>query len=176
MARFPTAAFCTITCQRHKHIIGGLEYHRLAEAVPNLVATKNSTTDYARTADLMLNCPEIQHFLLEGNFAMGCTLGECSLLCGLDVLFPRTTWKFFEAGLKKDLGELFRITQFFHEAIVKLFAHCPRTMINGSYDKTFIWLRDPGFSNRLLPPYLGLSEEESIICRRIFDEHYREIY
>ena len=173
---FPDSRFLHYNLQRTKRIIGGHEYHRLAEAVPNLVATKNSTTDYARTADLMLNCPELQHFLMEGNFAMGCTLGECSLLCDYDVLFPRTTWKFFEAGCKKDLGELFRITRFFHGVVPKLFAHCPRTMIDGSYDKTFIWLRDPGFSNRMLPPYLGLSEEESIVCRRVFDEHYREIY
>ena len=48
-------------------------------------------------------------------------------------------------------------------------------MIDGSYDKTFIWLRDPEFSNRLLPPYLGLSDEESRECRRVFDEHYRDI-
>ena len=48
-------------------------------------------------------------------------------------------------------------------------------MIDGSYDKTFIWLRDPEFSNRLLPPYLGLTEEESTECRKTFDELYRDI-
>ena len=106
---------------------------------------------------------------------MGCTLGECSLLCSYDVLFPKTTWKFFEAGQNKDLAELFRITQFFHEVDAKLFAHCTREMIDSSYDKTFIWLRDPRFSNRLLPPYLGLSEAESLECRKVFDQHYREI-
>ncbi len=173
--RFPDSRFLHYNLPRTKRIIRGGEYHRIAEQVPNLVATKNSSTDYARTADLLLKSPELQHFLLEGNFAMGCTLGECSLLCSFDALFPQTTWRYFEAGQKKDLSELFRITQFFHEAGKRLFAHCSREMIDGSYDKTFLWLRDPDFSNRILPPYLGLNEEESLQCRKIFDEHYRHI-
>lgn len=173
---FPDSRFLHYNLPRAKRILRGQEYHRITDEVPNLVATKNSSTDYARTADLLLNSPELQHFLLEGNFAMGCTLGECSLLCSYGVLFPKTTWKFFEAGQKKELVELFRITRFLHEVGKKLFAHCSRTMIDGSYDKTFIWLRSPDFSNRMLPPYFGLSEQESLQCRKVFDEHYRDIW
>jgi dihydrodipicolinate synthase/N-acetylneuraminate lyase len=172
---FPDSRFLHYNLPRTKRIIRGAEYRRIAQEVPNLVATKNSSTDYARTADLLLESPELQHFLLEGNFAMGCTLGECSLLCSYDTLFPKMTWKFFEAGKARNLAELFRITQFFHEFGTKIFAHCQREMIDGSYDKTFLWLRDPQFSNRLLPPYLGLSEDESATCRRIFEE-YLHIY
>ena len=173
--RFPDSRFLHYNLPRAKRIIRGAEYHRIAEAVPNLVATKNSSTDYARTADLMRNAPELQHFFLEGNFAMGCTFGECSLLCSYDVLFPKTTWEFFEAGVKRDLPELFRITRLLWEAGQDLFAHCRRDMIDGSFDKTFIWLRDPGFSNRVLPPYIGLSEEESRTCRDIYETRYRGI-
>ena len=60
--------------------------------VPNLVATKNSTSDYARVADLMKHAGDLQHFFLEGGFAFGSLLGECSLLCSYDALFPKTTW------------------------------------------------------------------------------------
>ncbi len=45
-------------------------------------------------------------------------------------------------------------------------------MIDGSFDKAFVWLRDPSISNRLLPPYIGLSEEESRVNREAFDAHY----
>lgn len=172
---FPDCRFLHYNLPRASRIIGGAEYHKITEVVPNLVATKNSSTDYARTADLLLNAPELQHFLLEGNYAMGCTLGECSLLCSYDVLFPRTVWKFYEAGLKRDIPELFRITKLFHEVGNKLFAHCERDMIDGSYDKTFIWLTDPRFSNRILPPYRGLTEEESQTCREIYEKHYKDI-
>jgi len=172
---FSDCRFLHYNLPRAKRILRGTEYHRIAGEVPNLVATKNSSTDYARTADLLMHAPELQHFLLEGNFAMGCTLGECSLLCSYDALFPQTTWKFFEAGVNRDLAELFRITHFLHVAGKRLFAHCQREMIDSSFDKTFVWLRDPSFSNRLLPPYLGLSEEESRVCREVFETHYQGV-
>jgi len=173
--RFPDSRFLHYNLPRAGRIIRGTEYHRIAEAVPNLVATKNSSTDYARTADLLTHSPELQHFLLEGNFAMGCTLAECSLLCSYGALFPRTSWRFFEAGQRRDLDELFEITARFHEVSNVLFAHCQREMIDGAYDKTFLWLLNPEFPNRLLPPYLGLSEEESLECRHVLEGRFADI-
>jgi len=173
--QFPDCRFLHYNLPRAKRIIRGAEYRRIADEVPNLVSTKNSTTEYSRTADLMTHVPDLQHFFLEGNFAMGCTLGECSLLCSYDVVFPKLTWKFFEAGKKKDLPELFRITEFLRRFENKLFAHCERDMIDGCYDKTFVWLRNPNFSNRMLPPYIGLSEEESTRCRELFESEYASV-
>ena len=172
---FPDCRFLHYNLPRAKRIIRGAEYHHIAAEVPNLVATKNSTSEYHRTADLLIHAPELQHFLLEGNFAMGCTVGECSLLCSYDVLYPKTTWKFFEAGINQDLPELFRITKLLRDTEEGLFAHCPRDMIDGSFDKTFIWLRHPEFSNRLLPPYIGLNDEESQVCRSVFEERFSHV-
>jgi dihydrodipicolinate synthase/N-acetylneuraminate lyase len=172
---FPDCRFLHYNLPRAKHIINGTQYRRIIDEVPNLVATKNSTTDYARTADLMLQAPELQHFFLEGSFAMGCTLGECSLLCSYDALFPKTTWQFYQAGLDRNLEELFRITDLFNQAGEALFAHCSRQMIDGSYDKTFLWLTDPQFSNRMLPPYLGLTEQESQQCKKVLESQLQNI-
>ncbi|MEO2046031.1 MAG: dihydrodipicolinate synthase family protein [Pirellulales bacterium] len=172
---FPDCRFLHYNLPRTKRVITGAEYRPIVDRVPNLVATKNSTTDYARTADLMTHVPELQHFFLEGSFAMGCTLGECSLLCSYSVLFPQTSWNFFEAGKRKDLAELFRITKIFRDVDQKLFVHCHRSMIDGSYDKTFIWLHNSKFSNRMLPPYIGLSEEESHFCRQVYEENYADM-
>ncbi len=158
-----------------KRFLTGKDYRRIADEVPNLVATKNSGSDYRATAALLIHAPDLQHFLLESNFAMGCTVGRCSLLCSYDALFPKTTARFFEAGVKKALPELFRITCLFYEFGEKLFAHCTRDMIDPSYDKTFAWLRNPRFSNRLLPPYVGLSAQESGICRQVYEEGYSHI-
>ena len=172
---FPDCRFLHYNLPRAKRIIRGAEYHRIAQEVPNLVATKNSSSDYARTADLLIHAPELQHFLLEGNFALGCTIGECSLLCSYDVLYPQTTWQFFEAGVRRDLPELFRIAKLVRDTDEALFAHCKRDMIDSSFDKTFVWLRHPEFSNRLLPPYIGLSEEESRICRAVYEEQFSHV-
>ena len=35
--------------------------------------------------------------------------------------------------------------------------------------------RTPSFSNRLLPPYIGLSDEESQTCREVFQTHFQDI-
>ncbi len=172
---FPDCRFLHYNLPRTKHIINGAEYRRIMDEVPNLVATKNSTSDYARVADLMKHSGGLQHFFLEGGFAFGSLLGECSLLCSYDALFPKMTWDFFEAGGKKDKDALFRIHIFLNEVGKVLFGHCKRSMIDGSYDKTFLWLRNPQFSNRMLPPYLGLTEEESAICRRQFEKHYAQV-
>ena len=172
---FPDCRFLHYNLPRTKHIINGREYRRIMDLVPNLVATKNSTSDYSRVADLMKHSGELQHFFLEGGYAFGSLLGECSLLCSYDALFPKTTWEFFEAGKKRDLATLFRIHILLNEVDKVLFGHCKRAMIDGSYDKTFLWLRNPRFSNRVLPPYLGLTEEESAVCRKQFEKHYAQI-
>ena len=82
---------------------------RIADACPNLVATKNSTGDYYRIADLMKHVPDLQHFFLEGGYAMGSLLGECSLLCSFGGIWPKATWAFFQAGQRKDLDTLWRL-------------------------------------------------------------------
>ncbi len=172
---FPDCRFLHYNLPRTKHIITGKEYRQIMTEVPNLVATKNSTSDYARVADLMEYSSDLQHFFLEGGYAFGSMLGECSLLCSYDALFPKTTWQFFEAGKKRDLETLFRIHKLLNGTVDILFGHCKRPMIDGSYDKTFLWLRNPRFSNRMLPPYIGLTEEESNVCRQQFEKHYADI-
>ena len=70
---------------------------------------------------------------------------------------------------------LLRLHVSLNAASKALFAHCTRTMIDGAYDKTLLWLRNPKFSNRILPPYLGFTDEELAACRRVFDKNYAQI-
>ena len=172
---FPDCRFLHYNLPRAKRIIRGAEYHRIAEEVPNLVATKNSSTDYARTADLMHNAPELRHFLLNLNFAIGCTFGDCGLLCSFGGLFPKTTWKFYQAALDNDIPELFRMTRFFWEFQGDVLAPFSRTMIDGSFDKMFLWLRDRSFPFRVLPPYIGATDEEARLCREVFESKYKDV-
>jgi hypothetical protein len=68
-----------------------------------------------------------------------------------------------------------RIAYLFDDASHKLFDHLKRSMIDPGYDKTMVHLCDPGFSNRLLPPYLGLNEEETDACRKINERDLKHI-
>ena len=172
---FPDCQFLHYNLPRTKHVITGQEYRKIMDENPNLVATKNSTSDYARVADLMKHAGELQHFFLEGGFAFGCLLGECSLLCSFEGLFPETTWDFFEAGKNRDLENLFRIHKILNEVDKVLFSHCVRGMIDGAYDKALAALKNAKFSPRLLPPYLGMTEEEFSFCRVQFLSHYSNL-
>jgi dihydrodipicolinate synthase/N-acetylneuraminate lyase len=171
--RFPDCRFLHYNLPRTKHIINGREYRRIMDEVPNLVATKNSTGDYYRIADLMKHAGELQHFLLEGGYAMGCMLGECSLLCSYDALFPKTSWEFFEAGRRGDLATLWRLHVLIND--VDLFSHLARPMIDGCYDKTLLWLSNSKYPTRMLPPYIGLTPEELATCRKLYEEKYAHI-
>jgi len=172
---YPDARFLHYNLPRAGRIIRGPEYRRIADNVPNLVATKNSTSDYTRTADLIKHAPDLQHFLLEINYAMGCTVGPCSLLCSFASLYPKTSWRYFEAGLKGDFVEAFRICELFRQACDALAGKAARAMIDGAYDKTFVWLRDPTFPTRLLPPYFGMSRDDLDAVRREFDTNWSHI-
>lgn len=170
---FPDCRFLHYNLPRTKYIIAGREYRRIMDEVPNLVATKNSTADYLRIADLMKHASELQHFFLEIGYAMGCMLGECSLLCSYDALFPKTSWEFYEAGKRRDVENLWRLHILLND--VDLFGGLKREMIDGSYDKTLLWLRHPKYPTRLLPPYIGLSAEDLTAVRKRFDELYSHI-
>ncbi len=104
MALFPTASFSITTFPRTKRVVTGREYRRIADAVPNLVATKNSTSDFARVADLMTHAPDLQHVFVENAFAMGCLFGECSLLPSYGLLFPKLAHRHFEDGPRAPNG------------------------------------------------------------------------
>jgi dihydrodipicolinate synthase/N-acetylneuraminate lyase len=172
---FPDCRFLHYNVPRAKRILTGSDYRRVCDQVPNLVATKISTHDYARIKDVMTHAPDLQHFFLENSFALGCTMGECSLLCSFGGLCPRTTQRLFEAGQRRDLDELFRITELFNKASGKLFGHLQRTIIDGAFDKTVVQLLDPEFSNRILPPYLGFTEEETRICQEAYEREVKHI-
>ncbi|MDB6094860.1 MAG: hypothetical protein JWM32_2422 [Verrucomicrobia bacterium] len=170
--KFPDCRFLHYNLPRAKHIVTGAEYARLAKASSNLVATKNSTSDYRRVAELMTNAPTLQHFLTESSYAFGCMLGECSLLCSFGSLFPETTKEFYRAGCERDHEVLRRTHVFLNQVEGILFGHCARDMIDGSYDKALVWLRHPQFPYRVLPPYLGLDASEAKQCRAAYRKHF----
>jgi len=172
---FPDAKFLHYNLPRAKRIITGREYRRIADAVPNLVATKNSTSDYARIADLMTHVPDLQHCFLESSFAFGCLWGECSLLCSVGSLFPKLTHQFFALGKNRQLSDLMEMHKTINQIIISLIDHIAEKHIDGAYDKMFVWLRDPTFPRRLLPPYRTLSEEDAQFARNVFESRFKHL-
>jgi dihydrodipicolinate synthase/N-acetylneuraminate lyase len=158
--RFSDCEFLHYNLMRTGRIITGAEYGRLATEHPNLVATKNSTTDESRLQSLMRDAPQLQHFITEGGFAMAAKMGECGFLISIASIHLALGQCYFRAGHERDFGtlktmadDLDRITADFKEVVAG------SVHMDGAFDKMFCRVHDPAYPLRLLPPYASISEE-----------------
>ena len=173
---FPDAQFLHYNLPRAKRVLNGADYRRVADAVPNLAATKNTGGGAQRAADLMRHVPDIQHFFGEDNFMAGCLYGECSLLASFGPLVPRKTWEYFEAGRTGQLDVLLRLHHGFLELLADLFSELlKQERIDGAYDKLIVRLAGlEQMPLRMLSPYQGFGEEEYQACKRILEQKYAD--
>jgi dihydrodipicolinate synthase/N-acetylneuraminate lyase len=173
---FPDAQFLHYNLPRAKRVLNGADYRRLVDAVPNLVATKNTGGGSQRAADLMRHAPELQHFFGEDNFMAGCMFGECSLLASFGPMVPRKTWEYFEAGRTGQLDALLRLHHGFLDLLGDLFAPLlAQERIDGAYDKLIVRLGGlEQMPLRLLSPYQGFGEEEYQVCKQILHQKYAD--
>lgn len=172
---FPDSEFLHYNLVRTKRIMTGDDYRRVIDVVPNLTSTKQSTYDMALIRGWMLTAPELQHFYLQQSFAYGCVFGECSLLCSMAGVFPKLTREYFETGRSGDIGRAFTLQAKFVELGEGLYGHVKGPYMDGAYDKFLVWLTDPKFPRRLLPPYQTFTDEEAAAGRQYYDAHCRDI-
>lgn len=173
---FSDAQFLHYNLPRAKRVLTGADYRRLIDAVPNLVATKNTGGGQARAADLMTQAAQLQHFFGESNFPHGSLYGECSLLSSFGPMSPHKAEALFEAGRDRRIVELFQLQKEFHDVVHSVLG--PRLAegrIDGAYDKMLVRLGGlEEMPLRLLSPYQGFTEAEYGECRRILHEHFPE--
>ena len=159
---FPDAHFLHYNLPRSKRLLDGADYGRLIEAIPNLVATKNTGGGLARAADLMSHAPELQHFFGEENYPHGALYGECSLLSSFGPMSPAKATALLEAGRRRQLETLFTLQKEFHDMTRTVLGPLlAEGRIDGAYDKLFVRLGVfEEMPLRLLSPYQGFSEEQ----------------
>lgn len=171
---FPEAQFLHYNLPRARRVLEGADYIRLVEAIPNLVATKNTGSGLPRAADLMRQAPELQHFFGEANFPHGCLYGECSLLASLGPLTPHKSKELFAAGLARDMDKLFHLQQGFHNLLTDILGPLlAQGRMDGAYDKLLVRLG--GFEAmplRLLSPYQGFTEKDYQTCMQVLYAKY----
>lgn len=170
---FPDARFLHYNLMRAKRLLTAADYRRIADEVPNFVATKNTGTTVASTAELMRVTPEIQHFFGEAMFPYGCLQGECSLLSSFGPMIPRKTREFFEHGRQGRIEALLRMQKEYLAMVEDILAPMRgKPVIDGAYDKMLVRLGGVDMPLRLLSPYEGFSEDVFEACRRILHEKY----
>jgi hypothetical protein len=144
---------------RAKRLVTGREYGRLAEAHPNLVATKNCGDSLAHLRSLIDDAPQLQHFLSESGYVYASLFGECGILASFIMNWPRQI-ELWEAGRRRDAATLATIQREVNLLLRTLFEVVPDNRIDGAYDKMFEKMYDPEFPLRLLPPYEGATDAE----------------
>ena len=178
---FPDCLFMHYNLPRAKRLITGSEYGRLANNFPNLVATKNCGDSLAHIRSLIEDSPQLQHFLSEAGYVYGSLFGECSILVSLVMNWPKMR-ALFDAGRRHDVATMTAIHREARIVLQTLFEVVPEGRIDGSYDKLYEKLYDPDYPLRLLPPYIGSSDEEfrnfaKLLSRRLPEwvpAHFRE--
>lgn len=171
---FADAQFLHYNLPRAKRVLEGRDYRRLIDAVPNLVATKNTAGGMARAADLMTHAPELQHFFGEENYPHGVLYGECSLLSSFGPMSPHKAWALFEAGRQRNLEALFTLQKAFRDMmLVVLGPVLAEGRIDGAYDKLLVRLGGlEEMPLRLLSPYQGFTEEQYEVCKRTLHDQF----
>lgn len=173
---YPDAKFLHYNLPRTGRVLEASDYRPIVDAIPNLVATKNTAGGHKRAAELVNQVGELQHFLGEGNFLQGCLYGECSLLATFGSLSPLKVKSYFEAAQQSDFPTMLKMQKGFHDIHVDLFKKLVgERRIDGAYDK--LWVRLGGFEEmtlRLLSPYQGFSEEQFQACKQVLHDKYAE--
>jgi dihydrodipicolinate synthase/N-acetylneuraminate lyase len=171
--RFTDCEFLHYNLLRTHRLITPAEYGVLAQRHPNLVATKNSTTDLERLRGLLTEAPQLQHFITEGGFAEAAMMGECGFLISLANTNLALGRAYFEAGKRRDESFLKPVQRESAEIIAGLLAFAKaEAHMDGAFDKMFVHLHMPDFPLRLLPPYAGVSEATMERFTRLLDGKY----
>jgi dihydrodipicolinate synthase/N-acetylneuraminate lyase len=158
--RFPQCEFLHYNLLRTQRIVTPAEYAVLAAKHPNLVATKNSTTDLERLQGLQKEAPMLQHFITERGFPDAAMMDECGLLISIASVDFELGREYYDAGQRRDEAVLQRIKGrciALADGMLDLVG--TQAHMDGAYDKLYCRLHDSEFPLRLLPPYAGVSEE-----------------
>ena len=170
---FPDCRFMHYNLPRTKRMVTGKEYGRLAAEHPNLVATKNCGDSLSHLRSLLEDAPQLQHFLSEAGYVYGSLFGECGILVSFIMNWPKIK-ALYEAGRRRDAAAMVAIQREVDVVIRTLFETIPDNRIDGSYDKLFEKMYEPDMPLRLLPPYLGSSDEEYHNFVRLLKERLPE--
>jgi dihydrodipicolinate synthase/N-acetylneuraminate lyase len=169
----PECQFMHYNLPRARRLVTGKEYGRLATIHTNLVATKNCGDSLAYLRSLIEDAPQLQHFFSETGYVYGSLFGECSILASFTMNWPKLNalWK---AGRSCDFATMVDINREIDIVLRTLFETVPGGRIDGSYDKIFEKMYDPEFPLRLLPPYVGSTDEEFHAFTRLLRERLPE--
>ncbi len=160
LGRFPDAEFLQYDLRRTGRLMDPRAYAVIAADHPNLVGTKNGTSDILRILALHRDAPMLRHFLTEMGYPFGCAVGRPGLLMSLSAANPAAGIRFFQAGVHGDLGELLtsQAELVAIEAALEDAAGDSGAHMDGAFERMLHRLVDERFPLAQLPPYADVPE------------------
>jgi dihydrodipicolinate synthase/N-acetylneuraminate lyase len=149
---YPEATFLHYNLMRSGRLVGPRAYAELAEAHPNLVATKYGGGDPFLISGLMAQAPMLRHFLTEQGFYIAAPLGEPALLASIASSNPTRAHAYLAAA-NGDPATLATLYAELCGILHALLGAAGTSFIDGAYDKVIHRLAEPDFPLALLPPY-----------------------
>jgi dihydrodipicolinate synthase/N-acetylneuraminate lyase len=171
--RHPDCNFLHYNLLRSRVLVTPVQYRRIAQMHPNLVATKNTTDSISTLTQLIQFTPQLQHFLADVALVYGFMVGECGLLISMASCNWKLAHIYYNACKSGDFSTALDL----QTDLVGMVADI-RTMVepynhmDGGFDKMFARLHMPSFPLRLLPPYHGVPDEIFERYRRLLKEKY----
>ena len=157
---------------RTKRLLTSVEYRRLAETHPNLVAVKCSTDDPIVLSDLLKVSPRLKFFFTEFGYTLARRkTGDIGLLISLATANYERAREFVtgdDANREAAVAELRQMGATLRDIC------SGRFHIDGAFDKMLYRLNDSTFPLRLLPPYASASDEDFIRFRDSVPERWKK--
>ena len=155
--RFPDCQFHHYNLLRTKRLLTSVEYGRLAAAHPNFIAVKSGASDPAIVADLLTVSPRLRYYFTELGYVIARRTHEVGFLISLASVNPARAKAFVAGDDARRTADLLEIKAML-ATLMELSAG--RFHIDSAYDKMLFRVADRGFPLRLLPPYVGATEED----------------
>ena len=162
--RFPASQFLHYNTKHGGHIMTANEYKAIGGEHENLVAIKFSSWDPDETEELVSGSGPLQCFLVEPAYGFVRDRYECGLLLSLSEVSFRFALDYYNARGQR-LSELNDLMRPIFDAVVGSVSEKEAHM-DGTFQKMFCKLHDRELPLRLLPPYLGATDDD---FRRFLD-------
>ena len=137
------------------------DYQRLVEEIPNLVAVKFPGPSFNEIHEFANMDLPLRVFFLEYAYGYGSMVyGEFGFLASITNCSYKIMRQYYRAGAEKDWDTILKIHNDFPAAYDALFSNCPGDKIDSSYYNLYLQFEIPEFSGRILPPYVGCTDEQ----------------
>lgn len=135
------------------------QFLRLEKEIPNLAGVKYSSSDIYEIYSIATAETSLAFYLVDNGYTYGAMNGEVGFLNSFASVNFNLSWKYFEAGQKKDFKTLNLLSNYFFE-LNKSFSCVEGDLMDSAFDKTIERVADDSFNNTVYPPYECVKETE----------------